>query len=83
MRVQTHARGRAHRLATLTDIELRSGDADRAAATAVEMVETVQGMESRRLRDRLVTVRNSLASQGSAGTTDAEEMIDEVLSLPV
>ncbi|WP_435242915.1 transcriptional regulator [Streptomyces cucumeris] len=83
VRVQSHARGRAHRLATLTDIELRSGDADRAAATAVEMVETVQGMESRRLRDRLVTVRNALASWGSTATEDAEQRIDDVLSLPV
>ncbi|TVL93312.1 transcriptional regulator [Streptomyces sp. SAJ15] len=83
VRVQSHTRGRAHRLATLTDIELLSGEGERAAGTAAEMLETVQGMESRRLRDRLVTVRNSLVSHGGGATQEVAELIDDVLGLPV
>ncbi len=61
---QTHARGRVHRLATLTDIELRRGEADRAAATGDSMLDIAQGMQSRRLRDRMVTVRNAFSANG-------------------
>lgn len=82
VRVQTHARGRVHRLATLSDIELRSGEADRAAATALQMLEFGQGMESQRLRDRFVSVRRNLAAHSSSATTDAAERIDATLRVP-
>jgi hypothetical protein len=36
VRTQAHARGRVNRLATLTNVQLRSGSADQAAATADE-----------------------------------------------
>ncbi|RBM21357.1 transcriptional regulator, partial [Streptomyces sp. PT12] len=80
---QAHARGRVHRLATLTRAEVAAGEAEQAAATAVEMVRTVQGMESRRLRDRLVSVRRSLSRAGGAAAADSVEMIDETLRVPL
>ncbi|MCP3821431.1 transcriptional regulator [Streptomyces sp. A3M-1-3] len=80
---QTHARGRVHRLATLTDCELRAGEVDKAAATAVEMLDTVQGMESRRLTDRLAKVRNSLAAVRCSSTCDVVDRIDETLRIPL
>ncbi|MFF3290087.1 transcriptional regulator [Streptomyces sp. NPDC003023] len=78
-----HDRGRVHRLAMLSEIELRQGEADRAARTAAEMVERSRGMESQRLRDRLRAVREHLAASGSAGAEEAAELIDGALRVPL
>lgn len=78
-----HDRGRVHRLAVLTQIELRQGDADKAAATAVEMAEQARGMESRRLRDRLRAVREHLVLGGCSGTAEAAALIDGALRVPL
>ncbi|MFE3097325.1 transcriptional regulator [Streptomyces sp. NPDC059248] len=78
-----HDRGRVHRLAMLCQIELRQGEADRAAATAAEMTERVRGMESQRLRDRLRAVREHLLASGSASAEDAAGLIDEALRVPL
>ncbi|MFH8367006.1 transcriptional regulator [Streptomyces sp. NPDC018031] len=78
-----HDRGRVHRLAMLTHIELRQGDADRAVATAVEMTERARGMESRRLRDRLRAVREHLVQSGCSATSEAAELIDGALRVPL
>ena len=83
VRFQSHPRGRVHRLATLTNVQLRAGDADHAAATVVEMVEQFQGMESQRLRDRLVSVRQTLSEHRSPVTRDAAEVVDEKLRFPL
>jgi hypothetical protein len=83
VRTQAHARGRVHRLATLSNAQLRGGDAELAAATAVEMVEEVRGMESHRLRDRLVSVRQSLTDNDSVAVRGATELIDETLRIPL
>jgi hypothetical protein len=78
-----HDRGRVHRLAMLSHIELRQGNAERAAATAVEMAERARGMESQRLRDRLRAVREQLVSSGCVGTAEAAELIDGALRVPL
>ncbi|HCA87008.1 MAG TPA: transcriptional regulator [Streptomyces sp.] len=78
-----HDRGRVHRLAMLTQIELRRGETDRAVATAVEMTEQARGMESRRLRDRLRAVREHLVASKCAATTEAAELIDSALRVPL
>ncbi|MFI5755779.1 transcriptional regulator [Streptomyces sp. NPDC051569] len=78
-----HDRGRVHRLAMLSHIELRQGEADRAARTAAEMAERARGMESRRLRDRLREVRDQLAVSGSADAVETAERIGEALRVPV
>lgn len=79
----SHERGRVHRLATLTDCQLRAGEADRAAATAHIVLETMQGMESRRLNDRLVKLRHSMIDLDSRATTEVVERIDDTLRIPL
>ncbi|QKW26713.1 transcriptional regulator [Streptomyces seoulensis] len=78
-----HDRGRVHRLAMLSTIELRRGDADKAVATAVLMAEQARGMESQRLRDRLRAVREHLVRSGCAGTAQAAALIDGALRVPL
>ncbi|MEU0370945.1 transcriptional regulator [Streptomyces sp. NPDC006283] len=78
-----HDRGRVHRLAMLTQIELCLGEADRAARTAAEMVERARGMESQRLRDRLRAVRRHLAASGCAEAEGAAGLIDGALRVPL
>ncbi|MFF3324266.1 transcriptional regulator [Streptomyces sp. NPDC002889] len=81
--VPAHDRGRVHRLAMLSQIEIRQGEMDRAARTAAAMVERARGMESQRLRDRLRAVRQSLAASGSADAEEAAELIDGALRVPL
>ncbi|WP_327357371.1 transcriptional regulator [Streptomyces sp. NBC_01304] len=78
-----HDRGRVHRLAILSQVELRQGEADRAVATAVEMAEQARGMESQRLRDRLRAVREHLVRNGCSGTAEAAALIDGALRVPL
>lgn len=80
---QAHARGRVHRLATLSDCQLRAGDAEQAAATATDVLETMQGMESQRLRDRLVKLRRTMSSLHSHATACVVEQIDDTLRIPL
>ncbi|MFF1923454.1 transcriptional regulator [Streptomyces sp. NPDC058221] len=83
VRTPAHDRGRVHRLAMLTTIELRQGEADRAAVTAAEMAERARGMESQRLRDRLRSVREQLVASGSAEAERAAEIVDASLRVPL
>ncbi|MFG3348854.1 transcriptional regulator [Streptomyces sp. NPDC048018] len=78
-----HDRGRVHRLAMLCQIELRGGEPDRAALTAVEMTERARGMESRRLRDRLRLVREQLLASGGGEARAAAELIGGALRVPL
>ncbi|WP_418956074.1 transcriptional regulator [Streptomyces tritici] len=78
-----HDRARVHRLAMLCQIELREGEADRAARTAVEMTERARGMESQRLRDRLRLVREHLLASGGGDARAAAELIDGALRVPL
>ncbi|MEU7280710.1 transcriptional regulator [Streptomyces sp. NPDC045431] len=83
VRTPAHDRGRVHRLAMLSQIELRQGEADRAARTAVEMAERARGMESQRLRDRLRAVREHLVASGCGEAREAAELIDGALRVPL
>ncbi|MFE5618556.1 transcriptional regulator [Streptomyces sp. NPDC056470] len=78
-----HDRGRVHRLAMLCQIELRQGEADAAARTAVEMTERARGMESQRLRDRLRLVREYLLATDCADARQAADLIDGALRVPL
>ncbi|TNM29086.1 transcriptional regulator [Streptomyces sedi] len=78
-----HTRGRAHRLATLARTEAAAGEIDRAAATTTELVATARGMESQRIRDRLNSVRTTLARYETRSAADAVELIDETLLVPL
>ncbi|MCX4686751.1 transcriptional regulator [Kitasatospora purpeofusca] len=83
VQTQAHARGRVHRLATLTTVDLGRGDADQAAAHAVGALDLAVGMESRRLRDRFVALRRQLSGHNTAATRDAVDRIDDVLAVPL
>ncbi|WP_236245474.1 transcriptional regulator [Streptomyces sp. CC210A] len=83
VRTPAHDRGRVHRLAILSQIQLRQGEADLAACTAAEMAERARGMESRRLRDRLREVRERLAASGCGEAGRAAELIDAALRVPL
>ena len=83
VRTQAHARGRVHRLATLTTVDLGRGEPEQAAANALAALDLAAGMESQRLRDRFVSLRLKLAAHGSAAARDAVEQIDASLSVPL
>ncbi|OKJ96910.1 transcriptional regulator [Streptomyces sp. CB03234] len=83
VRTPAHDRGRVHRLAMLSQIELRQGEADRAARTAAEMAERARGMESQRLRDRLREVREHLVASGCSEAEEAADLIDGALRVPL
>ncbi|MER7485364.1 transcriptional regulator [Streptomyces sp. NPDC126497] len=78
-----HDRGRVHRLAVLSTVELRRGNADKAVVIAVRMAEQARGMESQRLRDRLREVREHLVRSGCPGTAEAAGLIDGALRVPL
>jgi hypothetical protein len=78
-----HVRGRVNRLATLTDVELRGGSAERAAQTAVQMVDQAQGIESQRLRQRMRLVRKHLLQHPGTPGDRAAKLIEETLRVPL
>lgn len=81
--VETHERGRVHRLATLSDCQLRAGHVEEAAATALTVLDTMQGTESRRLNDRLSKLRQSLTERPTVATREVVERIDDTLRIPM
>ncbi|MCS0636175.1 transcriptional regulator [Streptomyces sp. LP05-1] len=83
VRTPAHDRGRVHRLAILSQIELRRGEADRAARSAAEMADRARGMESHRLRDRLRSVRDHLLESRCGSAEQAAELIDGALRVPI
>ncbi|MET9592296.1 transcriptional regulator [Streptomyces sp. NPDC006516] len=83
VRSPAHDRGTVHRLGLLTRLQLLQGEADKAARTASEMAERARGMESRRLRDRLRSVRESLAASGCEDARAAAGLIDGALRVPL
>lgn len=82
-RAPAHVRGRVNRLATLTDVALQSGSAERAAQTAVQMVDQAQGIESQRLRQRMRRVREHLLRHPGTPVDRAAKLIEETLRVPL
>ncbi|HEV3382211.1 MAG TPA: hypothetical protein VG142_14700 [Trebonia sp.] len=76
--LSSHARGRVHRLATLATILAGQGDADAAAGTANRMLDHAVGMESRRIEERILRVRDAVtsSSDGPAAAELAERVSD-------
>jgi hypothetical protein len=74
----SHSRGRVHRLATLATILAGQGNADAAAETATLMLDQAAGMESRRIQERIVRVRDAVTcvSDGRAAAELAERVAD-------
>jgi transcriptional regulator with XRE-family HTH domain len=82
-RLQAHARGQVHRLATLTQVDLGRGDVEQAAANALHALDLAEGMESQRIRGRFVTLRRQLEASRSELARSSVERIDAALSVPL
>jgi len=80
----THQRGRVHRLATLATILVGQGDAEHAATVGGAMLDLAEGMESRRISDRIAGVRNAVcaASDGTAAR-ELSERVTDILGVPL
>ncbi|PYC83468.1 transcriptional regulator [Streptomyces tateyamensis] len=83
VRVQAHARGQVHRMATLTTVDLGRNEVEQAAGNAIAALNLAVGMESQRLRDRFVALRRQLGAQRTAAARDAVERIDASLAVPL
>lgn len=82
--ISSHARGRVHRLATLATILAGQGDAEASAGTADQMLDHAIGMESRRIEERILRVRDAVtsASDGRAAALFAERVTDMIAIPP-
>ncbi|MYW06017.1 transcriptional regulator [Streptomyces sp. SID3343] len=81
---QTHARGKVHRLATLTSLAIACRDLDQAVVAADATLDAAQGMESRRLTDRLYGVHRELAHHTDVkAVREVAEKVETVLSMPI
>jgi hypothetical protein len=81
---ECHLRGQLHRLATLATILAGQGEADTAANIAGQMLDKAVGMESCRIQDRIVAVRNAVTavSDGQAAC-DLSERVEDVIGVPM
>jgi hypothetical protein len=81
---ESHMRGRVHRLATLATIMAGQGDADSAADVAGQMLDRAAGMESCRIHDRVIAVRDAITavSDGTAAR-ELSERVDDVIGVPM
>jgi tetratricopeptide (TPR) repeat protein len=61
-----HLRSQVHRFATLAMVLAARGDIDAAAAAADQMLDRAQGMESRRVRDRVMSVSTAIRAHGDS-----------------
>jgi len=62
----SHLRSQVHRHATLAMVLAARGDAEAAAGVAREMLARAQGMESRRVRDRVMAVSGAIGALGDS-----------------
>jgi hypothetical protein len=75
----SHARGRVHRLATLAIVLARQGEAEYAAGTAIQMLDQAMGMESRRIQERIVSVRDAITRvSDSRASAELDERIADM-----
>lgn len=80
---QSHARGRVHRLATLTSVAIACGDLDQAVGSATATLDAAQGMDSRRLTDRMQAMHRKLAPYtGVPAVRQVAERVETVLAMP-
>lgn len=80
----SHSRGRVHRLATLATILAGLGDAEAAAGTGGQMLDHAAGMESRRIDERILRVRDTItAASDSRAAADFGERVADVTGVPL
>lgn len=81
---QSHTRGRVHRLATLATIVAGQGDADAAVAVAGQMLDQAAGMESCRIAERILKVRDVIAGASDGrGARELAERVGDMTGVPV
>jgi len=80
----THQRGRVHRLATLATILAGQGNVEQAADIGNVMLNLAEGMESRRITDRISGVRSAVCavSDGTAAR-ELSERVGDILGIPL
>lgn len=76
----SHARGQVHRYAALAMILAGERQADAAADVALKMLDLAVGMESGRIHDRIVAVRDAItANAGGAAARGLAEKVQDVI----
>lgn len=83
VRTDAHARGRVHRMATLTTVDLDRGEVEQAASSANRMIDLAAGMESHHLRHRFEKLRSRFAHTGNATAREVAVRIEQALSIPL
>lgn len=76
---ESHVRGQIHRFATLAMILAGEREADAAADVALTMLDLAVGMESGRVRDRIIAVRDAVSAH--ADGTVARDLSGRVQDL--
>lgn len=78
-----HLRSQVHRHGTLAMILAGRGEVEQAAAAAVRMLERARGMESRRVRERVLAVSGAIAAHGdSMAAREFAERARDQFSVP-
>jgi hypothetical protein len=81
---ESHMRGRVHRLATLATILAGQGEAEGAAGIAGQMLDSATGMESCRIHDRVIAVRDAItAVSDGAAARELSERVEDVTGVPL
>jgi hypothetical protein len=80
----SHLRSQVHRHATLAMVLAARGDAEAAAGAAHQMLDRAQGMESRRVRDRVMAVSGAIGALGdSIAAREFAERARDQLAAPM
>lgn len=78
-----HARGQAHRLATLALVLGQRGAVEEAVTVGDQMLDRAQGMESGRILDRVQTVVDALGSYDTEVVRDFRGRAEQQISVPL
>jgi tetratricopeptide (TPR) repeat protein len=79
-----HLRSQMHRFATLAMILADRGQAEEGAHAAEQMLDRARGMESGRVRERVLAVSEAIRAQGdSIAVRDFAERVAEQFSVPL
>jgi tetratricopeptide (TPR) repeat protein len=79
-----HLRSQVHRHATLAMILAERGEADQAADAATKMLDKARGMESRRIRERVLAVSDAIRARGdNMATRELAKRARDQFSVPL
>lgn len=81
---ESHMRSQVHRYATLALVLAARGETDASVGAAVRMLDRARGMESRRVRDRVLTVARAVSARGDdAAAREFTERAQDQFAVPV